>query len=136
MDLYSSKKRSEIMSKIRGKETGIEVKVRKFIWKKGYRYRKNCTSYFGKPDILLKKYKAVIFIDSCFWHGCRKHYRTPATRKSFWIRKIERNKIRDKEVNLHYKKEHWLVVRIWEHDLKKRFEKTIEKKLLLLKEKL
>lgn len=121
------------MSKVRGKETAIEIKVRKFIWKKGYRFRKNCTSYFGKPDILLKKHDTVIFIDSCFWHGCSKHCHMPSTRKKFWVQKIERNKTRDKEVNHHYKKIKWHVIRIWEHDLKKDFEGTLEKKLSTIK---
>ena len=117
-DTVSKKKRSEIMSKIKSKDTKIEIEFRKAIWKAGFRYRKNPKGYFGKPDLVLKKYKTVIFIDSCFWHGCKKHCRLPSTRKSYWIPKIERNKQRDKEVNRHYKKEGWKVVRVWEHDLK------------------
>ncbi len=105
------------MSKIKSKETGIEIKLRKELWKAGYRYRKNVSGYFGKPDILLKKYKTVIFVDSCFWHGCKKHGSMPQTRKKFWKEKIERNKERDKEVNKYYKKIGWKVIRIWEHDI-------------------
>ena len=86
----------------------------------GFRYRKNSTKYFGKPDIVLPKYKSVIFIDSCFWHGCKKHGSIPTTRKKFWTEKIEGNKTRDKEVNKHYKKQGWKIFRIWEHDLKKK----------------
>jgi DNA mismatch endonuclease (patch repair protein) len=124
-DIFSKKKRSDIMSKVRSKETGIEIKLRKELWKAGYRYRKNVSGYFGKPDILLKKYKAVIFIDSCFWHGCKKHGSTPQTRKKFWKEKIERNKERDKEVSKHYKKIGWKIVRIWEHDINKNIEKAL-----------
>ena len=64
--------------------------------------------------------KTVIFIDSCFWHGCKKHGSIPATHTKFWTEKIDRNKTRDKEVNKHYKMKGWKVVRIWEHDLKKK----------------
>ena len=108
------------MSKVRNKDSKIEVEFRKKLWKAGFRYLKNSTKYFGKPDIVLPKYKTVIFIDSCFWHGCKKHGSIPETRKKFWTDKIERNKARDKEVNRYYKKEGWKIIRIWEHDLKKK----------------
>lgn len=120
MDIYSKKKRSEIMSGIRNKDSKLEIEFRKKLWRAGFRYRKNSIKHFGKPDIVLSKYKTVIFIDSCFWHGCKKHGSIPETRKKFWVKKIERNKARDKEVNRHYKKESWNVIRIWEHDLKKK----------------
>ena len=117
-DTVSKKKRSEIMSKVRSKDSKIEIDFRKAIWKEGFRYSKNPTKYFGQPDLVLKKHKAVIFIDSCFWHGCKKHCRLPATRKKYWTEKIERNKQRDKEVNRHYKKIGWKVIRVWEHQSK------------------
>lgn len=103
-DIFSKKKRSEIMSKIGSKDSRIEIEFRKALWKEGFRYRKNSIKYFGKPDLVLSKYKTVIFIDSCFWHGCGKHSLTPQTRKKFWEQKISRNKARDKEVNRYYKK--------------------------------
>lgn len=117
-DVVSKKKRSEIMSKIRSKDSKIEVAFRKELWKHGFRYRKNVASYFGKPDLVLKKYKTVIFIDSCFWHGCKKHCRIPSTRKKYWHEKINRNISRDKLVNKQLKREGWKVERIWEHALK------------------
>lgn len=131
-DIFSKTKRSYIMSKVKNKDSKIEIALRKELWKEGYRYRKNSTKYFGKPDIVLPKYKTVIFVDSCFWHGCKKHGSMPATRTDFWKKKIARNKERDKEVNRHYKKESWQVIRVWEHKLKKDFNKTfsdINKKL-------
>lgn len=124
-DIVSKKKRSEIMSKIKSKDSKIEIEFRKAIWKAGFRYRKHPKGYFGKPDLVLKKYKIAIFIDSCFWHGCKKHCRIPSTRKTYWITKIERNKKRDKEVNQHYRDIGWLVSRIWEHDLKNDFNKIV-----------
>ena len=127
-DIFSKKKRSEIMSKVRSKDSRIEIEFRKKLWKAGFRYRKNSTKYFGKPDIVLPKYKTVFFIDSCFWHGCKKHGSMPKTRKNFWETKIERNKQRDKEVNKYYKKSDWKIFRIWEHDLND--SKMIEKIIL------
>ena len=108
------------MSKVRHKDSKIEVEFRKKLWAKGFRYSKNSAKYFGKPDIALPKYKTVIFIDSCFWHGCKKHGSIPTTRKAFWIGKIARNKARDKEVNKHYKRNGWKITRVWEHNLKKK----------------
>ena len=115
------------MSRVRSKNSKIEVEFRKAIWKAGFRYRKNSTKHFGKPDIVLPKHKTVIFIDSCFWHGCKKHCRFPTTRKKFWTEKINRNRQRDKKVNRHYKKMDWNMIRVWEHDLKKKnFEFNIK----------
>ena len=119
-DIFTKKKRSEVMSKVRNKDSKIEVEFRKKLWAEGFRYSKNSAKYFGKPDIVLPKYETVIFIDSCFWHGCKKHGSIPATHTKFWTEKIDRNKTRDKEVNKHYKMKGWKVVRIWEHDLKKK----------------
>ena len=117
-DIVSKKKRSEIMSRIKSKDSKIEVLFRKELWKQGFRYSKNSAKYFGKPDIVLLKHKTVIFIDSCFWHGCKKHWRIPTVRNKYWTEKIARNKKRDKEVSKHYKKQSWKIFRIWEHYLK------------------
>lgn len=125
VDIFSRKKRSEIMSKVRNKDSKIEIEFRKKLWKAGFRYRKNSTKYFGKPDIVLKKFQTVIFIDSCFWHGCKKHGSMPQVRKKFWEKKLERNKQRDREVNRYYKKIGWKIIRIWEHNLKNNSEKSL-----------
>jgi DNA mismatch endonuclease (patch repair protein) len=132
-DIFSKKKRSEIMSKVRNKDSKIEVKFRKRLWQAGFRYSKNSTKYFGKPDLVLLKYKTVIFIDSCFWHGCKKHGSIPQTRKKFWETKIGRNKQRDKEVDKYYKKLGWKIIRIWEHNLKKYSEKEFNRMVKYLK---
>jgi len=132
-DTVSKKRRSKIMSAVRSKDTKIEVAFRKALWKKRFRYSKNSKKYFGKPDLVLKKYKTVIFLDSCFWHGCKKHLRMPTSSKKYWQNKIERNIARDKEVNAHYRKSGWKTIRIWEHQWKKSPEKVIEKTLKSLK---
>jgi DNA mismatch endonuclease (patch repair protein) len=126
-DKFSKQKRSEIMSKVRNKDSKIEILLRKELWKNGFRYRKNSTKYFGKPDVVLPKHKTVIFVDSCFWHGCKKHGSMPQTRREFWENKITRNKARDKEVSRFYKKEGWNIVRIWEHDICLDIEKVTRK---------
>lgn len=129
MDTVSSKKRSEIMSRVRSKDSKIEVSFRKELWKRGFRYRKNPSKHFGKPDIVLKKYRAVIFIDSCFWHGCERHCRVPSTRTAYWKQKIHRNIARDKEVTMHYREIDWKIFRIWEHQLGENMDKTLGKLL-------
>ena len=115
------------MSAVKSKDSKVEVKFRKAIWRAGFRYSKNSTKYFGKPDLVLKRYKTVIFVDSCFWHGCKRHCRLPAARKKYWVEKIGRNKKRDKEVNRYYKKIGWKIIRIWEHKILKDFDKTMGK---------
>ena len=127
MDTVSKKQRSEIMSRVRSKETKMEIAFRKVFWQRGFRYRKNSANYFGKPDIVLKKYETVIFLDSCFWHGCKKHCRMPAANKKYWVYKIERNEKRDKEVNKYYKKIGWKMIRIWEHKLKSSNREILKK---------
>lgn len=127
MDTVSKQKRSEIMSRVKSKDSKIETLFRKELWKTGLRYRKNSSKYFGKPDIVLKKYKAVIFVDSCFWHGCKKHCRVPTTRKTYWTQKIARNAARDKEVARHYKKQEWKIFRIWEHELLRDNGKAVQR---------
>ena len=119
MDTVSKKKRSEIMSRVKSKNSKIETLFRKELWKAGLRYRKNSGRYFGKPDIVLPKYKTVIFVDSCFWHGCKKHCRIPTARRKYWMAKIERKTARDKEVSKHYGEQGWKIFRVWEHNINK-----------------
>lgn len=117
-DVVSKKKRSETMRAVKSKDSKMEIAFRKTLWNRGLRYSKNSTKYFGKPDLILKKYKTIIFLDSCFWHGCKKHCRMPSSNKKYWINKITRNKERDKEVNKYYKKSGWQIIRIWGHNIK------------------
>lgn len=117
-DIYSKTKRSQIMSKISGKETQPEILVRKYLFAKGFRYRKNDKRFPGKSDLVLPKYKTAIFIHGCFWHG---HYckagKLPETRKGFWGKKIADNKIRDKR-NIEMLKElNWNTIVIWECEI-------------------
>ena len=123
------------MSRVKGKDSKIETLFRKELWKQNFRYRKNSSEYFGKPDLALPKYKTVIFIDSCFWHGCKKHCRMPSSNVAYWILKIEKNKNRDKQVNNFYRKKEWNLLRIWEHSIKNDFGNCVQRVCKFLKER-
>ncbi len=121
--------RSENMRKIKSKDTSIEIKLRKELWKRGYRYRKNCKDVFGKQDICFKKKKIAIFCDSEFRHG--KYYKEkkyiPKTNTEFGIDKFERNIKRDMEVNKKLKEEGWTTLRFWEYEIKKDINSILNK---------
>ncbi len=119
-DVFDKAKRSEIMSHIRSKNTKPEVVLRKALFAEGFRYRINDKHLAGKPDIVLPKYRAVIFVQGCFWHGhegCR-YSNTPKSNVEYWSRKILNNKRRDAEVQLLLKEEGWNVFVIWECSIK------------------
>ena len=117
-DRVSEKTRSYIMSRIRGKDTKIEVALRTALWNDGYRYRKNDRTVFGAPDICFKGKKVAVFCDSSFWHG--KNYldgKIPSNNQAYWVKKLERNIERDKKVNKVLRAEGWKVVRFWEDEI-------------------
>lgn len=120
--------RSEIMSRVKGRNTSIELKLRKELWARGYRYRVNCKGVPGTPDICFKSRKIAIFCDSEFWHG--KLYQEgksiPKTNQSFWIQKIKRNIDRDREVNEKLEEKGWVVLRFWQKEIEKQLEHCIE----------
>lgn len=121
MDVHSKETRSYNMSRIKGKETKPEVIVRKFLFSQGFRYRKNDKRYPGTPDIVLPKYRTVIFVNGCFWHkheGC-KYFVWPENNKEFWKNKIEANVERDNRNYELLKELGWNVTVIWECELKK-----------------
>lgn len=86
-DTVTKEKRSEIMSLIRGSDTSFEERFRKRLWKEGLRYRKNVKNMEGKPDIYFPRKKLVVFLDSCFWHGCKEHCRMPSSNIEYWEKK-------------------------------------------------
>lgn len=131
---YTTPERSKIMGKIRGKNTKPELAFRKALWQAGYRYRIDYKKLIGKPDIALKKYKTVIFIDGEYWHGHNWSARKPKvkTNRAFWIAKIERNIQRDQEVNEELQRLGFKVFRFWESDIKKELEKCLQKVVLHL----
>jgi DNA mismatch endonuclease (patch repair protein) len=118
-DIYSKQKRSDIMSHISGKETKPEVLVRKFLFAHGYRFRKNVKDLSGKPDIVLPKYKTIIFIHGCFWHGhtCKRET-LPTTNVEFWKNKIGGNIERDRRDIDELEKQGWRVIVVWQCEIK------------------
>ncbi|QTM98455.1 DNA mismatch endonuclease Vsr [Sediminibacillus dalangtanensis] len=133
VDTVSKEKRSEMMGKIKA-TSKLENKVSKALWHKGYRFRKNDRSLFGTPDISIKKYKVVIFIDSCYWHACPIHGKIPKSNVEFWENKFSMNKARDKRVNAYYRHMNWNILRIWEHEIKDDFWGTMNKLLHFIQE--
>ena len=126
MDNLSKEDRRKAMQAVRSEKTELENKVSKELWKRGLRFRRNVKNMKGKPDIAIKKYRVVIFIDSCFWHGCESHCRLPVSNREYWCSKINRNKLRDIEITNYYKGNNWNILRIWEHVIKEDFEKSIK----------
>lgn len=126
--------RTENMSRIKSKDTSIETMLRKELWRRGFRYRKNYKDVYGKPDICFKSKKIAIFCDSEFWHGKQllEGKYIPKTNTKFWIDKITRNIERDNEVNNFLEKEGWTILRFWESDIKKDIEKVLNEILIHL----
>ena len=120
-DKLTPEKRSWNMSRIKGKDTKIEVEVRKYLFSKGYRFRKNDKRYPGSPDIVLPKYNTVVFVHGCFWHlheGC-KYAIMPKSNVDFWKKKLYRNRERDEENHKKLEEMGWNVITVWECELKK-----------------
>ena len=132
MDVHSKDIRSYNMSRIKSMNTKPEDMVRKFLFSKGFRYRKNLRKLPGCPDIVLPKYKTVVFINGCFWHvheGC-KYFVWPSSNVEFWQEKLGRNKQRDKDNLAKLTSMGWKVVVIWECELKKTVQEGRLEKLL------
>ena len=114
------------MSRIKGKDTSIEVLVRKRLFKDGFRYRKNVSSLPGKPDIVLSKYKTAIFIHGCYWHGHNcKEFHIPKTNTAFWEAKFKRNIENDHKHYNELTNLGWQVIVLWECEIEKDFERII-----------
>ena len=116
------------MQAIRSKDTTIELTLRKALWRKGIRYRKNYKGLIGKPDIVITKYRIVVFCDSDFWHGYDWENRKSRIKSNqeYWIPKIERNMKRDKEVTEVLVEQGWIVLRFWEHSIRKNLESCLD----------
>ncbi|CAM4098339.1 very short patch repair endonuclease [Zobellia nedashkovskayae] len=125
---YTTPQRSKIMSKIKGKNTKPELAFRKALYAAGYRYRIDYKKLIGRPDIVLKKYKTVIFVDGEYWHGYNWEERKPKvkTNREFWIAKIERNIQRDQEVNEELDRLGYKVFRFWETEVKKELDRCLD----------
>ena len=119
-DIFSKEKRSEVMSKITGKDTKPEIVVRKYLFSRGLRFRKNDKRYPGKPDVVLPKYRTMVFVHGCFWHGhadCNT-WRPPLSNVEFWRAKIGANIIRDRRHTETLLAMGWNILVMWECEIK------------------
>ena len=138
MDDMTREQRHKNMSHIRSKDTKPEVLLRKALWKRGIRYRKNYAVLPGKPDIALTRYKIAIFVDGDFWHA-RGHQDSPgeqvASNKEYWQKKLRNNVERDKAVNDILTEDGWLVLRFWSSDVMKHLDECINQILQYIPDK-
>ena len=130
MDVMTKEQRHKNMSHIKGKDTAIELRLRRALWHKGYRYRKNYKGLPGTPDIVLTKYHIAIFCDGEFFHGkdwekLREHLKD-SNNSTYWISKIAKNIDRDDEVNKQLNALGWTVLRFWGEDIKKHLEECVQ----------
>jgi DNA mismatch endonuclease (patch repair protein) len=130
-DVFTPEKRSEVMSLIRGKDTKPELAVRSILHRMGYRFRLHRKNLPGKPDIVLPRYRTVVFVHGCFWHqhdGCPDGH-PPKSRKEFWLKKLDGNKARDKRNLAALSEAGWRVIVIWECELKPKLLGSLKNKL-------
>ncbi len=124
----TDEQRSYNMSRIKGKNTTIEMLLSKALWHRGLRFRKNSKAVYGHPDISIKKYKVAIFCDGDFWHGWDWENRKDSIKnnREYWIPKIERNMQKDIEVNHVLSSMGWRVIRVWEHEIRDNLPDTAD----------
>ena len=129
MDVLTIEQRRKNMQRIRSTDTKPEIRLRKALWLRGVRYRKNYKELPGSPDIAITKYRIAVFVDGDFWHA-RGHEEKPGeqiqTNKGFWTKKLKRNVERDKEVNQAWLEMGWLVLRYWDSDVNKNCEDCVK----------
>jgi DNA mismatch endonuclease (patch repair protein) len=120
-DVFTKAKRSEVMSRIRGRgNKATEIAFARLLRQNGITGWRRHLPILGKPDFTFRSNRLVVFVDGCFWHGCPRHGNKPKGNAAFWRRKFSRNKLRDRLVNRELRQAGWRVVRIWEHDVTKR----------------
>ncbi len=125
-DTFSPEERSEIMRRVKSRDTSLERRVRSALHKRGLRFRL-CYPLLGNPDIVFVRARIVVFIDSCFWHGCPQPVRMPKSNQRCWNSKITRNIERDTRTSITYKRSGWRLFRVWEHELKDGFDRCVKK---------
>lgn len=130
-DVFSKKKRSKVMSCIRSKgNKDTELALIKLFKKNAFMGWRRHQKIFGKPDFVFTKLKLAVFVDGCFWHQCKVHCRIPKNNKVFWTEKLKTNQKRDRLVTKTLKSKGWKVLRIWEHELARKNETKLVKKLI------
>lgn len=118
-DTFTKQQRSRIMAAIRGRgNKATELLLARLFRKGGLTGWRRHPKMLGRPDFIFAKERVAIFVDGCFWHGCPKHCRMPASNQKYWTTKIQRNKSRDRQIRATLRAQGWKVVPIWEHQLK------------------
>lgn len=113
------------MSRIRGRNTAPERRLRQALWAQGHRYRLHTRTPVGSPDVVFKQRKVAVFVDGCFWHGCPTHYVRPRSNVQLWQTKLLANVARDRRQSLELERLGWRVVRLWEHDIGERLQSSV-----------
>jgi DNA mismatch endonuclease (patch repair protein) len=132
-DVFTKAKRSEVMSRIRGRgNKATEITLAKIFRRHRITGWRRNQKIFGKPDFIFQKLKLAIFVDGCFWHGCPRHGTQPRGNRSFWKNKFTRNKARDRLVTRTLRAQGWRVLRIWEHELASKNEVRLLKRVVRL----
>jgi len=127
MSRLSPEKRKEMMQRFRSKNTFPELLIMKELRKRKIYFAKHVDTILGKPDIVFRRKKIVVFIDSDFWHGHPTRLRMPKTNLNYWKEKISKNKNRDRKVNKELKSNGWIILRFWEYDIKKNLDRCVSK---------
>lgn len=127
-DTFTSAERSEIMRRVKARDTTPELILRRLLWSAGVRgYRLNRNDLPGRPDIVISRARVAVFVDGCFWHGCPRCYRRPSSNRSYWDAKVERNMRRDRSQRSALRRLGWRVIRLWEHEVAKQPERCVTK---------
>ncbi len=125
-DVFSRPKRSEIMSHVRGRgNKATELAMVALLRSHHITDWRRHASVFGNPDFVFPRHRLAVFVDGCFWHGCPVHATRPASNRAFWRRKLARNKARDRLVTRTLKRNGWLVLRVWQHELSRQNEQRL-----------
>ncbi|MEK6375341.1 MAG: very short patch repair endonuclease [Acidobacteriota bacterium] len=129
-DVFSSQKRSAIMSRVRSRgNTRTELALLSIFRRQGIVGWRRKQAIFGNPDFVFRRQRLAVFVDGCFWHCCPKHETRPASNRTFWRRKLKRNRARDRLVNRTLRNAGWKVCRIWQHDLTRRNEEHLARRI-------
>lgn len=133
MDNLTPEQRKKNMSNIKSKDTLPERLVEAYLKRNKIYVSRKYNNIIGKPDFIFRRKKVLLFVDSDFWHGHPKRCIMPKSNQEYWNKKILRNRERDKSVNKQLRKEGWIVLRVWEYDIKKNVEKSLQKVILILR---